>query len=53
MFIENESDPKKKQQNKKNAENWRKLRITHCLGRCTYAQKMFKKVRIIAYMVYG
>ena len=45
-FVENESDPKKKQLNAKNAENRSKLEFSHCLGRRTYAQKQYLLVCI-------
>ncbi|KAM7481751.1 hypothetical protein LguiB_006334 [Lonicera macranthoides] len=40
-FVESESDPKKQQQNIKNAENRQKMQFTHCLGRRSYAQKQY------------
>ena len=48
-IVENEDNPKKQQQNIKNSENRQKLQIPHCLGRCSYAQKAFKKVGIHVY----
>jgi hypothetical protein len=50
-FIENDDDPKKQQQKVQNTRNRGELKITHCLGRCTYAQKVFKKVHIIVYNI--
>ncbi|KAM7474177.1 hypothetical protein LguiB_021420 [Lonicera macranthoides] len=38
-FSENESNPKKKEQKIKNAENRAQLQYSHCLGRYSYAQK--------------
>ncbi|KAM7510077.1 hypothetical protein LguiB_008952 [Lonicera macranthoides] len=40
-FVENEIQPKKKLQNKKNSENCKMLKSSHCLGRRTYAQKQY------------
>ncbi|KAM7501137.1 hypothetical protein LguiB_000041 [Lonicera macranthoides] len=40
-FVKNESDPKKQLQNAKNSENRKMLKVPHCLGRRTYAQKQY------------
>lgn len=43
-FVEAESHPRKIEQNKKNKENQQKLELSHCLGRCSYAQKEYLMV---------
>ena len=45
-FVENESDPKRKEINAKNSNNKKKQEFSHCLGRRTYAQKQYKMVCI-------
>lgn len=51
-FIENESNPKKKQQIVTNSNNRKKLAFSHCLGRRSYAQKHYIMVCIIAYTLF-
>ena len=46
-FVENENDPKKKEQRVKNNENKKKSEFSHCLGRRSYAQKQYQMVCII------
>ncbi|KAM7516831.1 hypothetical protein LguiA_006414 [Lonicera macranthoides] len=40
-FVENEIQPTKKLHNKKNSENRKLLKSSHCLGHRTYAQKQY------------
>lgn len=53
-FIELESDPKKKKQNCDNAGNRKKNKVSHTLGRQSYAQKSYIMVSITKYTLdYG
>ncbi|KAJ6824276.1 uncharacterized protein M6B38_102835 [Iris pallida] len=40
-FLENENGQKKKEECERNTKNRSKLEFSHCLGRCTYAQKKY------------
>ena len=48
-FVENESDPKKKEQKPKNRDRRKKIKFSHCLGRRSYAQKQYLMVCIITF----
>ena len=51
-FVENESDPKKKEQSVRNYNNRKKSAFSHTLGRRSYAQKQYLMVYIVSYTLY-